>query len=155
MKATCEELTGTLQGESNPSSQTNKWLCHVITGHWCSGLPGAAVWWWGFLPGFFGVRVKVPLTVRQWELSPPQTPHLSSTLLEPISLSQPTFWSGWQDTEEDVCICEISSFLNGWLGFVFFQGVILFSRLLLRGGNDNLATASFITSEQVLGCTAS
>lgn len=45
-----------------------------------------------FLPAFFGVRVKVPLTVRQWELSPPHTPHLSSTLLEPISLSQPTFW---------------------------------------------------------------
>lgn len=44
-----------------------------------------------FLPAFFGVRVKVPLTVRQWELSPPQTPHLSSTLVEPISLLQPTF----------------------------------------------------------------
>ena len=44
------------------------------------------------LPSFLGVLVKVPFTVRQWELSPPQTPHLSSTLLEPISLSQPTFW---------------------------------------------------------------
>lgn len=44
-----------------------------------------------FLPSFLGVRVKVPFTVRQWELSPPQTPHLSSALLEPISLSQPTF----------------------------------------------------------------
>lgn len=43
------------------------------------------------LPSFLGVRVKVPFTVRQCELSPPQTPHLSSTLLEPISLSQPTF----------------------------------------------------------------
>lgn len=47
-----------------------------------------------FLPSFLGVRVKVPFTVRQWELSPPQTPHLSSTLLEPISLSQPTFCRG-------------------------------------------------------------
>lgn len=46
----------------------------------------------GVLPSFLGVLVKVPFTVRQWELSPPQTPHLSSTLLEPISLSQPTFW---------------------------------------------------------------
>lgn len=44
------------------------------------------------LPSFLGVLVNVPFTVRQWELSPPQTPHLSSTLLEPISLSQPTFW---------------------------------------------------------------
>lgn len=43
------------------------------------------------LPSFLGVLVNVPFTVRQWELSPPQTPHLSSTLLEPISLSQPTF----------------------------------------------------------------
>lgn len=39
MKATCEELTGTLQGGSNPSSQTNKWLCHhrplVCGSSWC------------------------------------------------------------------------------------------------------------------------
>lgn len=51
-----------------------------------------AVKFCAFSPGFFGVRVKEPFTVRQWELSPPQTPHLSSTLVEPISLSQPTFW---------------------------------------------------------------
>ena len=43
-------------------------------------------------PAFLGVRVNVPFTVRQCALSPPQTPHLSSTLWEPISLSQPTFW---------------------------------------------------------------
>lgn len=53
-----------------------------------------------FLPGFFGVRVKEPFTVRQWELSPPQTPHLSSTLVEPISLSQPTFWRQQQQQRE-------------------------------------------------------
>lgn len=34
----------------------------------------------------------MPFTVRQWELSPPQTPHLSSCFREPTSLSQPTCW---------------------------------------------------------------
>lgn len=41
-------------------------------------------------PGCFGVLAKVPFTVRQWELSPPQTPHLSSCFRDPTSLSQPT-----------------------------------------------------------------
>lgn len=53
-----------------------------------------------FLPAFFGVLVKVPLTVRQCELSPPHTPHLSSTLLEPISLLQPTFWKAEQSDDD-------------------------------------------------------
>lgn len=87
----------------------------VVTAHWRrAASTGAAVRRRGLLPGFFGVRVKVPLTVRQWELSPPQTPHLSSTLLEPISLSQPTFWCHRRkDTGENVCVCGISLFLNG------------------------------------------
>ena len=33
---------------------------------------------------------SVPFTVLQWELSPPQTPHLSSAFMDPTSLSQPT-----------------------------------------------------------------
>lgn len=33
---------------------------------------------------------RVPFTVLQWELSPPQTPHLSSVFMDPTSLSQPT-----------------------------------------------------------------
>lgn len=41
-------------------------------------------------PCCLGVLAKVPFTVRQWELSPPQTPHLSSCFREPTSLSQPT-----------------------------------------------------------------
>lgn len=41
-------------------------------------------------PGCLGVLASVPFTVRQWELSPPQTPHLSSCFREPTSLSQPT-----------------------------------------------------------------
>lgn len=55
-----------------------------LTAHW--------LFFFKFLasPGCLGDLTKVPFTVRQWELSPPQTPHLSSCFREPISLSQPT-----------------------------------------------------------------
>lgn len=46
-------------------------------------------------PGCLGVLASVPFTVRQWELSPPQTPHLSSCFREPTSLSQPTCCHPW------------------------------------------------------------
>lgn len=51
------------------------------------------------LPVFLGVLVSVSLTVRQCELSPSQTPHLSSCLYEPNSLSQPTCWQTQTHTQ--------------------------------------------------------
>lgn len=42
-------------------------------------------------PCFFGTLENVPFTTLQWELSPPQTPHLSSCFVEPMTLSHPTF----------------------------------------------------------------
>lgn len=45
------------------------------------------------LPCFLAVRVMVSLKVLQLELSPPQTPHLSSCFEEPTTPSQPTFCS--------------------------------------------------------------
>lgn len=44
-------------------------------------------------PCFLAVRVMVSLKVLQLELSPPQTPHLSSCFEEPTTPSQPTFCS--------------------------------------------------------------
>lgn len=43
-----------------------------------------------FTPGFFVLRVKFPFMILQLELSPPQTPHLSSCRSEAICPSQPT-----------------------------------------------------------------
>lgn len=53
-------------------------------------------------PGCFGVLASVPFTVRQWELSPPQTPHLSSCFREPTSLSQPTCCHPWGKDDKQV-----------------------------------------------------
>lgn len=86
-----------------------------------------------FLPGFFGVRVKEPFTVRQWELSPPQTPHLSSTLVEPISLSQPTFWGQQKQSEVGLTLMQpedcpqetnVSGELLKWMLIVLHRSLI-------------------------------
>lgn len=86
--------------------QRGRWVWFPCTPPLCHAAMGQR-WLWGSLsrcphsqaglrssttssPGCFGVLAKVPFTVRQWELSPPQTPHLSSCFREPTSLSQPT-----------------------------------------------------------------
>lgn len=54
----------------------------------------------GNLLCFLAVRVMVSLKVLQLELSPPQTPHLSSCLEEPTTPSQPTFCSARKGREK-------------------------------------------------------
>lgn len=57
------------------------------------------------LPCFLAVRVMVSLKVLQLELSPPQTPHLSSCFEEPTTPSQPTFCS-WGCGKFNTCRSE-------------------------------------------------
>lgn len=91
-------------GDSSSLAESALWSLHPLCCILIQSISGTAraVKFCAFLPGFFGVRVKEPFTVRQWELSPPQTPHLSSTLVEPISLSQPTFWRQQQQQQKEV-----------------------------------------------------
>lgn len=62
-----------------------------------------------YLPFFFGVLVSVSFTVRQCELSPSHTPHLSSCLYEPTSLSQPTCCEGGEKERRRVSQISLTS----------------------------------------------
>lgn len=142
MKATCEELTGTLQGESNPSSQTNKWLCHhrplVFRSSWCCCLMVRVLtgFLWrageGTLDGAAVRVVSATDAALVLHLVGADLPVAANFLIR-VTRHRGRCLHLWN-----------FFFFNGWLGFVFFQGVILFLRLLLRGGNDNLAIASFM-----------